>query len=88
MRFNDQPCNEHFNYSESHTFCENSGWGDEAASVVCRSELYSRYGIGGKNYWIMFNRHGPNDLVAIILLLIADWPLANNVCHCIQGTSH
>ena len=42
VTFNNQSC------IESYLFCENSGWGDEEASVVCRSERNSTYGIGGK----------------------------------------
>ena len=47
VRFNSQPCDV-INHGLSYPFCENSGWGDEEASVVCRSETYSTYGIGGE----------------------------------------
>ena len=47
VEFNNQPCSESFEYNNNHPFCENSGWGDEEASVVCRSERISTYGIGG-----------------------------------------
>ena len=45
VTFNNQSCDED---GLSHPFCENSGWGDEEASVVCRSEKNSTYGIGGE----------------------------------------
>jgi hypothetical protein len=47
VRFNHRPCDEEFDHLESHPFCGGSGWGDEEASVVCRSELHSQFGIGG-----------------------------------------
>ena len=49
VRFNNQPCDT-IDYSQSFLpFCENSGWGDEEASVVCRSERNTRYGTGRKS---------------------------------------
>ena len=48
VRFNSQPCNGNFDYMQSQPFCEISDWGDEEASVVCRSQLNRQYGIGGK----------------------------------------
>ena len=45
VTFNNQPCDQ---MPQSHPFCGNSGWGDEEASVVCRNERNSRYGIGGE----------------------------------------
>ena len=49
VRFNNQPCTDNITCDQSHPFCENSGWGDEEASVVCRSKRNMRYGIGGKS---------------------------------------
>ena len=49
VRFFNQSCAV-FDYKQSHPFCGNSGWGDEEASVVCRSERNMRYGIGRKSY--------------------------------------
>ena len=42
VRFNNLACTD-----MSKIFCEDSGWGDEEATVVCR-EMYSKYGFGGK----------------------------------------
>ena len=47
VRFNSQPCDVAFDYKQSPPFCENSGWGDEEASVACRMKN-SMYGIGSK----------------------------------------
>ena len=47
VRFNGYECDADFNHLQSHIFCEDSGWGDEEATVVCRDQLYSLYGIGG-----------------------------------------
>ena len=46
MRFGNQLCQEH--YDEIAVICEGSGWGDEEANVVCRSEMNTAYGLGGK----------------------------------------
>ena len=40
-------CDTDFDHLQSHVFCEDSGWGDEEATVVCRDQLHSHYGIGG-----------------------------------------
>ena len=48
VSYDERPCDPH------HTtlyFCENSGWGNEEATVVCREQGYL-YGIGSK-YCIM-----------------------------------
>ena len=51
VRYFNQSCADFdTDYNQSHPFCGNSGWGDEEASVVCRSERNTRYGIGGKSY--------------------------------------
>lgn len=47
VRFNNRACNSNFTYVQSHPFCGGSGWGDEEATVVCRSLMWSQYGIGG-----------------------------------------
>ena len=36
------------NHTESPIFCEDSGWGDEEATVVCKSKINTNYGLGGK----------------------------------------
>ena len=46
VRFGNQSCPEH--YDETAVICEGSGWGDEEANVVCRSEMNTAYGLGGK----------------------------------------
>ena len=46
VRYNSQPCGA-MNYTQSPVICGNSGWGDEEATVVCRSEKSSGYGLGG-----------------------------------------
>ena len=33
---------------EDPSFCEDSGWGDEEANVVCQSKKKTTYGLGGK----------------------------------------
>lgn len=43
IRYNEQPCSRIFWYP----FCEDSGWGDEEATVVCRELGYS-YGVSGE----------------------------------------
>ena len=48
VRYNNRPCDQDFSPLQSHPFCGGSGWGDEEASVVCRSETNSKYGIGGE----------------------------------------
>ena len=53
VRYFNQSCAE-FDYSESHPFCGDSGWEDEEASVVCRSEKNSTYGIGSKSTGLTF----------------------------------
>ncbi|CAI8034438.1 hypothetical protein GBAR_LOCUS19387, partial [Geodia barretti] len=47
VRFNSRECDTDFDHLQSHVFCEDSGWGDEEATVVCRDQLHSHYGIGG-----------------------------------------
>ena len=46
VRFGNQSCQEH--YDEVAVICEGSGWGDEEANVVCRSEMNTAYGLGSK----------------------------------------
>ena len=46
MKFVNQSCPEH--YDEAAVICEGSGWGDEEATVVCRSEMNTVYGLAGK----------------------------------------
>ena len=46
VRYVNQSCPEHYN--EVAVICEGSGWGDEEANVVCRSEMNTAYGLGGK----------------------------------------
>ena len=46
VRFGNQSCPEH--YYEAAVICGGSGWGDEEATVVCRSEMNTAYGLGGK----------------------------------------
>ena len=46
VRFGNQSCLEH--YDKTAVICEGSGWGDEEANVVCRSEMNTAYGLGGK----------------------------------------
>ena len=42
--YNEFPCKENHFFS---SFCENSGWGNEEATVMCRELGYS-YGVGSK----------------------------------------
>ena len=46
VRYVDQSCPEH--YDEIAVICEDSGWGDEEANVVCKSEMNTAYGLGSK----------------------------------------
>ena len=43
IRYNKEPCSGLFWYP----FCQNSGWGDEEATVACRELGYS-YGVSGE----------------------------------------
>jgi hypothetical protein len=38
-----QNCEDH---TDSPIFCEDSGWGDEEANVVCKSKINTTYGLG------------------------------------------
>ena len=38
IRYDSTPCN---GLTPSRAFCEDSGWGDEEATVVCREQGYS-----------------------------------------------
>ena len=42
VRYTEPPCN-----TVGHYFCQDSGWGSEEATVVCREQGYS-YGIGSE----------------------------------------
>ena len=59
VRFSKSECG---NYTEDPLFCEDSGWGDEEANVVCKSEKNTAYGLGGKNFPRKL------DLVTVFLL--------------------
>ena len=44
VRYNKWPCNPNWPWA---AFCEDSGWGDEEATVVCREQGFL-YGTGGE----------------------------------------
>ena len=69
VRYNGQACDENFNESQnSHPFCEDSGWGDEEAAVVCRIESNTLYGIGSKSLPVTYNVQAKEMLIISLTL--------------------
>ena len=70
VRFNNLACADH---NMSRAFCEDSGWGDGEATVVCRNEMYSKYGFGGKqvaNYMYIYKySNSANKLIIHVYTL-------------------
>lgn len=50
VSYNEKPCDRN---SPWYVICEDSGWGDEEATVVCRERGYLN-GIGGKTLSCMY----------------------------------
>ena len=53
--------------TDSPIFCEDSGWGDEEANVVCKSKIdNTTYGLGGN-----FHSYSPYNKPVILLHIIS-----------------
>ena len=59
-----QNCEDHA--TDSPIFCEDSGWGDEEANVVCKSKMNTTYGLGGN-----FHSYSPYNKPVILLHIIS-----------------